>query len=63
MNMQEWWLPSMGAAERSYPTSKVRASGQEELPHIQGNELQLCFSGTAMKGYPMYKVRESQVRW
>ena len=23
-------------AERSYPTSEVRGSGREELPHIQG---------------------------
>ena len=24
------------AAERSYPTSKVRGGGQEEQPHVQG---------------------------
>ena len=24
------------AAERSYPTSEVRGSGREELPHVQG---------------------------
>ena len=28
------------AAERSYPTSKVRSSSQEELPHVQGQEQQ-----------------------
>ena len=27
---------SRAAAGRSYPTPKVRGSGQEELPHIQG---------------------------
>ena len=27
---------SAGAAERSYPTSKARVGGQEELPHVQG---------------------------
>ena len=26
-------------------------------------EQQLCFAGAAMKGYPMPKVRETQVRW
>ena len=26
---------SAGAAERSYPTSKVRGTGREELPHVQ----------------------------
>ena len=25
-----------GTAKRSYPESKVRGSGQEELPHVQG---------------------------
>ena len=25
-----------GAPERSYPTSEVRGSGQEEQPHVQG---------------------------
>ena len=27
---------SVVAAERNYPVSKVRDSGREELPHIQG---------------------------
>ena len=27
---------SGAAAERSYPVSKVKDSGREELPHIQG---------------------------
>ena len=50
-------------AERSYPMSKVRGSGQEELPHVQGKEQWLCFAGAAMKRYPTSKVRETQVRW
>ena len=25
-----------GAAKRSYPTSKVRGGGRDELPHVQG---------------------------
>ena len=40
----------------------VRGSGQEELPHVQGKEQQLCFAGVAMKRYPTSKVRETQVR-
>ena len=51
------------AAERSYPMAKVRGSSQEELPHVQGKERQLCFPRTAMQRYPMSKVRETQVRW
>ena len=27
-----------GVAERSYPTSKLRGGGQEELHHVQGKE-------------------------
>ena len=26
------------AAERRYPVSKVRSSGGEEIPHVQGQE-------------------------
>ena len=35
--------------------AKVRGSSQEELPHVQGKERQLCFPRTAMKRYPMSK--------
>ena len=49
-------------AERSYSTFKFRRSGGEEIPVVQGMEQQLCFAGEAMKGYPMSKVRETQVR-
>ena len=54
-----WWQLRwhMSTAERSYPTSKVRGSGQEELPHIQGEEQRLHFAGAAMKRYPTSKVR------
>ena len=67
----EWWLCGTGAsscpeqgtaAMRSYRTSKVRSSGQEELPHSQGHERRPCFSGAAVKRYPTSKVRETQVR-
>ena len=64
------------AAERSYPTSKVRGggweelshfqgrgSGQKELPHVQGKEQWLHFAWAAVKKYPVSKVRETQVRW
>ena len=29
--------------------SKVRSSGHEEIPHVQGKEKWLCFGGAAMK--------------
>ena len=48
--------------QMSYPTSKVRGGGQEELPLIQGKEQWLCFAGAAMKRYPISKVRGAQVR-
>ena len=51
-----------GVAERSYCTSKVRSGSCEEIPHIQGKKLWLCFAGEAVKRYPMSKVRENPVR-
>ena len=33
---QEWWLHGARVAKRSYPMSKVRSGGHEEIPHIQG---------------------------
>ena len=36
---------------------KVRKGGGKEIPLIQGKEQQLCFAGTAVKRYPMPKVR------
>ena len=50
------------AAERSYPTSKVRSSSCEDIPHLQGKEQQLHFAGAAVKRYRTSKVRETQVR-
>ena len=47
---------------RSYPTLKVRKGSSEEIPLIQDKEQQLHYAGTAMKIYPMPKVRETQVR-
>ena len=52
----------LSAAERSYPTSKVRGSGRMELPHTPGKEQQLRLAGAAVKRYPTSKVRETQVR-
>ena len=42
---------------------KVRDSGQEELPCFQDKEQWLQFAGAAVKRYPMFKVRETQIRW
>ena len=41
---------------------KVRKSGGEEIPLVQGKEQRLCFAEAAVKRYPMPKVRETQVR-
>ena len=59
---KEWWLRGRRRAKRSYYAFKVRRGGSEKIPLIQGKEQQLCFAGAAMKRYPMYKVRENQVR-
>ena len=37
--------------------------GSEEIPLVQGKELQLHFAGAAVKRYPTPKERETQVRW
>ena len=50
------------AAERKYPMSKVRSSGHEEIPHVQGLEWLLRFAGPAVWRYPTSKVRETPVR-
>ena len=49
-------------AERSDSTFKVRRSGSEEIPLVQGKEQRLHFAGAAVKRYPTSKVRETQVR-
>ena len=35
-------------------------TGYEEIPHVQGQEQQICFAGLAMKRYPTSKVRSSR---
>ena len=60
---KEWRLHGCRRAERSYSTFKVRRGGREERPLVQGKEQWLCFAGAAVKRYPTYKVRETQVRW
>ena len=50
-------------AERSYSTFKVRRSGREEIPLVQGKEHRLHFAGAAVKRFSTSKVRETQVRW
>ena len=45
-------------AKRSYSMFKVRRGDL-----VQGKKQQLCFAGAAVKKYPTFKVRETQVRW
>ena len=45
------------------PHVHIRGSSREELSYFQGKEQRLHFAGAAMKRYPTYKVRETQVRW
>ena len=42
---------------------KVRRGGGKEIPLVQGKEQWLHFAGAAMKRYPKFRVRETQVRW
>ena len=42
---------------------KVRKGSSEKILFIQGKEQRLHFAGTAVKRYPTFKVRETQVRW
>ena len=60
---KEQWLCRHRRAERSYSTFKVRRGGGEEIPLVQGKEQWLRFAGAAVKGYPMTKIRKTQVRW
>ena len=55
---KEQQLRGRRRAERSYSTFQVRRGDL-----IQGKEQWLCFAGAAVKRYPTYKVRETQVRW
>ena len=54
---KEWKLSRHRRAEKSYFTFKVRRGN-----FIQGKEQWLYFAGAAVKKYPMYKVKETQVR-
>ena len=47
--------------EFSVAAATVQKHGQEELPHVQGQERR-CFDGAAMKSYHTSKVRETQLR-
>ena len=58
-----WAAQEWQAAERRYPTSKVRSTGQKDIPHVKGKEQWLHFAGAAVKRYPTPKVRETQLRW
>ena len=42
---------------------RVRRDGCEEIPFIPGKEQQLHFARVAMKRHPIFKVKETQVRW
>ena len=59
---KEWWLRRRRRAERNYSTFKVRRSGHEEIPLVQGKEQRLHFAGAAVKRNPTSKVRETQIR-
>ena len=55
---------STGTAERSYPTSKVRGRGQEELPHVRsqgrrprGATQRLRPGAAARRTYPTPEAR------
>ena len=52
-----------GGPRGTNSTFKVRRGGPEEIPLVKGKEQWLWFTGAAMKRYPMYKVRETKVRW
>ena len=51
-----------GGPRGAYSMLRVRRGSSKEVPLIQGKQQQLHFAGTAMKRYPMPKVRETQVR-
>ena len=59
---KEWQMRRCRRARRSYSTFKVWRGGLEEIPLMQGKEKWLHFAGAAVKRYPTFKVRETQVR-
>ena len=59
---KEWLLCRHKSTKMSCSTLKVGRGGGEEVPLVQGKEKQLCFPGAAVKRYPTFKVKETQVR-
>ena len=51
-----------GGPRGATPRFKVRRSGGEEIPLIQGKEQRVRFAGAAVKRYPTSKVTQTQVR-
>ena len=45
------------------PCSRSGGEASEEMHLVQGKEQWLHFAGAAVKRYPTFKVRETQVRW
>ena len=60
---KERWLCGCRRAEGSYSTFKVGRGGGKKIPFLQGKEQWMHFAGTAVKRYPISKVRDTQVRW
>ena len=60
---KEWRLRGCRRAERSYSTFKIRSADRGETPIVQGKEQWLHFAAAAVKRYPTFKVRETQIRW
>ena len=58
--LSQFWSTPFPILKQSMHGTEA-ASGQE-IPHVQGKEQELCFTGAAMKRYPTSKVREIPVR-
>ena len=52
---KERWLRGCRRPERSHSTFRVRRVGGEEIPLVQGKEQWLCFTGAAVKRYPILR--------
>ena len=55
---KEQWLRFAGAAVKRYPTSKVRGSGWEDQPHVQG-----AVAAQAQEGLEELSHVEGQEGW
>ena len=51
------------AAERSYPKSKIRSSACTGGGGLRGATPRSRSGGAAVRRYPSFKVRETEVRW